>query len=268
MMDFMRSLRGLKDETATRQVVGGAPVGFGLQEVEFIKSSNLRLSLLQDLANRYGATPHATKLKQAYQKTKSIHSFLVTKKKVHVLEMFHLQHTDHFIATFTIILETYLDHNPVPRQTSASSAGQASSPTPRRVAKAQDLPEMIKPLKTHGQFFHGTESRAPVPRLYAPDISINTFENITFLHENAEGQLVAHHVGATSSPEEKDVFLQHVSSRLGLAQLTYVGNAHLTIPNSSGITPTGMVPIIYWEGFRYAVNLNDYRLFPVGVFRK
>jgi len=272
-MGFLRSFLGFGEVKIKRTVVG-ASVGFGLQEVEFIKSSNQRLTLLQELAARYGGTPHAPKLKQVYEKTKSIHSFLVSKKKVHALEMFHLQNTDHFITTFTVILDVHQDHQQATGSTSFHSKAGAKAPFPEpkpwvaRVEKAPDLPEMIKPITSQNQLHHGADGRVPVPRLYVPDISIITFEQITFLHENAAGNLVAHQVGSTSSKQEKEIFQQHVSSRLGLEDVSYIGNAHLTIPNSNGVTPTGIVPILYWEGFHYALNLNDCRLFPVRIYRK
>ncbi|MFC6998886.1 hypothetical protein [Rufibacter roseus] len=265
MKQFLRSLFGLKEVTIKRTGAGTGPA-VGELEVAYIKSSNKRLAVLQTLSEKYQNTAHASKMQAVYEKTKNIHSYLVGRRLAHELELFHLQNTDHFIKTFTVILEVHQKHQhlasppPLPEL--------EAKPRVKRVEKSLQLPEMIKPISTQGQSAHPLGARTPVPRLQVPDISLNTFERISYLHENAVGKLVVHQVGFTSSPEEKNTFLAHITSRLGLEEISYVGNAHVTIPNQNGVTPTGIVPIIHWEGFLYAINLNDYRLFPVRIYRK
>lgn len=270
MRDFWGFIFGRETAAAQRKVVGAA-VEFGVQEAAYLKDANLRLAQLQDLCQKFAGTPQATRMRLAYEKTRQIHTYLVSRKKLVELELFHLQHTDHFLTTFSAIWQHHQDHPPIKNL----SAGQAdpekgleqSPPRIIRVPKALDLPEIVQPLAKQGPLSARSGGHTTVPRLYVPEVSINATASITFLHENPQGKLTAHHVCATSSGPEKEVFVQHVRSRLGLEHLEYVGNAQVTIPNENGITPTGLVPIIFWEGFLYALNLNDYRLFPVKRFR-
>ncbi len=79
-------------------------------------------------------------------------------------------------------------------------------------------------------------------------ISINTFAKVLYYKEDATGNLVAKEIGYTSSSLEKEGFLQHVSACLGIRSISYMGNALVTIDNNNGSQPTGLVPIIHWEG--------------------
>ncbi len=270
-MDFMRSLFGMK-ETGQRAVVG-APVDFGLQEIAYIKDSNRRLTQLQELGARFKGTPHEPKMKAVYEKTKNIHTYLVSRKKTHDLELFHLKNTDHFITTFTTILDVHQKHYHLSQAGSGGSEAvealmhQSKAEKLKRLEKAANLPDQVKPLTNTVQFYNAGEAKTAVPRLYVPDISINTVEKITYHTEGKSGDLVPREVGFTSSKDQKEAFQNHLSVRIGLKDASYVGNALVTIPNNNGIQPTGIVPVIHWEGFLYAINLNDYRLFPVRIYR-
>ncbi|MFB9864275.1 hypothetical protein [Rufibacter immobilis] len=272
MMDFMRSLFGRKEETGSRKVVG-APADFGLQEVAYMQESNRRLSQLQELSTRFAGTPHAPKMKAVYEKSRNIHAYLVSRKKVHELEMFHLQNTDHFITAFTAILDVHQKHQDLLLASTHGSEkvehAMKSSAAERlkRLEKAATLPDLVKPVETSVQVYHDRGAKATVPRLYVPEISINTFERITYYAPSKAEELVPKQVGFTSSKEEKEAFQDFLMLRLGLKDVSYVGNALVTIPNNNGITPTGLVPVLHWEGFLYALNLNDYRLFPVKIYR-
>ncbi len=270
-MDFVRSLFGMKE--TGRRVVVGAGDELGLQEIGYIKESNRRLSQLQDLSTRYKGTPQASKMKAVYEKTRNIHTYLVAKKKTPELEVFHLKNTDHFINTFTAILDVHQKHDQL-LQASTESSGTVEASVQKskaerlkRLEKAANLPDLVKPLSQSVQFYHAGEAKTAVPRLYLPDISINTVEKVTYYTQGKGEELVPREIGFTSSKDQKDAFLSHITDRLGLKDASYVGNALVTIPNNNGITPTGIVPILHWEGFLYALNLNDYRLFPVRIFR-
>ncbi|WP_205502472.1 hypothetical protein [Rufibacter psychrotolerans] len=272
MMDFVRALFGMKADTGQREVVGN-PAEFGLQEAGFIQESNRRLTQLQELTTRYQGTPHAAKMKAAFEKTRTIHSYLVARKKVHELEMFHLQNTDHFLTTFTAILDV---HQKFQHLAPASNGAARGKETPlhesrsaklKRLEKAANLPELVRPVQNSVQYYHDRGAKTSVPRLYVPEISINTVEKVTYYSQGKKEELVPKEVGFTSSKEEKEAFLEHLLVRLGLPDASYVGNALVTIPNNNGITPTGLVPVLHWEGCLYALNLNDYRLFPVRIYR-
>ncbi|RNI29128.1 hypothetical protein [Rufibacter latericius] len=271
MMDFMRSLFGRKE--AGRRAVIGAGEDLGLQEIGYIKESNRRLTLLQELSTRYKGTPQASKMKAVYEKTKNIHTYLVSRKKVQELEVFHLKNTDHFLTTFTAIWEVHQKHALLTRgateaaNTVEVSVQKSKAEKLKRLEQMANLPDLVRPVSTSVQFYQAGGAKAAVPRLYLPEISINTVEKITYYTEGKKEELVPREIGFTSSKDQKEAFQSHLVTRLGLQDVSYVGNALLTIPNNNGITPTGVVPVIHWEGFLYAINLNDYRLFPVRIYR-
>ena len=288
MMKYVWSFLGFGGTVTERKVVG-APAPIDQKEVEYIRESNARLNVLHHLANRYRGTAHEPKLKAVFEKTKNIHAYLVSKKRPHELELFHVQHTDHFINTFTAILEVHQSHQaasmpPPPPPPVPASNGEASPEAKaqvllrkfeaERVRRGQEplkFPEMVKPFVSRQSPLLGAkELRTVAPRLSAPDILIDTYSKIIYLREDTNEGLIAHEIGFTSTEEEKQNFLLLVSARLGitLVGLTYVGNAVVNIPNSNGSTPTGYVPVIHWKGFTYALNLNDYRLFPVRIHRR
>lgn len=280
MIKSVWTFLGFGGPSSERKVAeNSAPVD--QKEVAYIRDSNARLNALNHLVGRYRGTPHEPTLKAVFEKTKNIHVYLVGKKRPHELELFHVQHTDHFINTFTVIMNVYQSHQVSPPPPPPSPPGSLKEKADvllkkfgaergRRNAEAAKLPEMVRPLSGQGQMVDTLEPGTEVPRLAVPAVSINTFSKIIFLREHTTEGLVAHEVGFTSTNEEKGAFLLHVSARLGInvVGMAYYGNAIVTIPNSSGSTPTGYVPIIHWKSCTYALNLNDYRLFPVRIYRK
>ncbi|WP_192821024.1 hypothetical protein [Rufibacter sp. LB8] len=262
MLNFLRSLFGMEEREGQRTVAGG-PTEFGLREVTIIKDSNKRLSQLQQLSQRFQGSKHEHGLQAVYEKTRNIHAYLVSTKKVHELELFHVRQTDHFISAFQAIVQVQEQ----PASAVKSNAGAATKPARPRVPLLAPTHDMVKPISTQGHQQTPAGVRITVPRLYIPDIAIHTFESVTYYPETKDGQLVPHTISLSSTPREKETFLKHVMGRLGLENVTYVGNTHVTIPNQNGVIPTGMVPVIHWEGYWYALNLNDYRLFPVKISR-
>lgn len=269
----MRSLFTWGDSTDNRTVVG-AQVDVDLKAVTLIKNSNDRLTELGQLVNRYKGTPHEEKLKIVHEKSKTIHSYLVGKKKVHELELFHLQNTEHFINTFTIILDAHQKQ----QNNNYAAANRHLKPgsLPEKIPAIKNKQnqeacrkiEMVIPAVMPEAFSNAGRSAAPIPQLLVPSISINTFSKVLYYKEDAAENLISKEIGYTSSDLEKEGFLQHVSACLGIRGISYMGNALVTIANNNGSQPTGLVPIIHWEGFLYALNLNDYRLFPVQINRR
>lgn len=287
MIQAVRSFFGL-GRSSTKRTVLGNRVPVDRKEAECIQGSNERLAHLHHLVSRYKGTPYAHKLKAVYEKTKNIHTYLVAKKRTHELELFHIQHTDHFINTFTVILDA------VERQKGSSSTErtvtentitesmisppkaeskaeillqQFESEKIRRRNQATLIPEMVKRTHSPGSLADTEELKTEVPSLSAPAIAINTYSRIVYLKEDATHGLIANEIGFTSTKQEKEAFLLNVSARLGIDKLgmSYFGNAMVKIANSNGSTPTGYVPILHWKGYTYALNLNDYRLFPVRI---
>lgn len=274
MMKFMRSLFGGGGSSNTRRVVGRS-VPVDVKNVEYLAESTARLTTLYTLYKRYKGTPHEEKLKSAHDKTKAIHEYLVSRDRVHELELFHLQNTDHFISTFTVILDVHQQHNMTPLQiarveTAPEQVYKSTSVTEKikKLEKSVNGVEMVRPINSQTAYFQKQEFNPEIARLTVPEISINTFAKIPYNRGNAAEGASAAEIGFTSTPLEKEAFLSFVATQLGIKNLSYAGNALVSIPNSNGSNPTGLVPIIHWEGFLYALNLNDFRLFPVKSFRK
>lgn len=274
MMKFMRLFFGFGASSGTRKVVGKS-IPVDVKNVTYITESAARLKTLYHLYKRYKGSPHEQKIKAVYDKTNKIHSYLVSKNSVYELELFHLQNTDHFINTFTVIMDVHQQHNDVPIKYARIEEKPEiimNSSGPQRVKKVERVvngTEMIRPI-SNGQpnFYQKEERSTDVPKLTIPEISINTFAKVRYRnHASGEG-VVSDEVGFTSTPLEKEAFLHYISTQMGMSNISYVGNAMMTLPNNNGSTPTGLVPIIHWEGSLYAINLNDFRLFPVKAFRK
>lgn len=262
MTDLMRFLFGWSKPAQSRTVLGH-PGPVDSKEVAYIRDSNARLSALFQLANRFKDTPYASKIRSVYEKTKSIHTFLVSRKRIRELELFHLQNTDHFINTFTVILEAHEKVAPSP---------VAAWPVSSRAEKVRTRP---KPLTapdgrqpdtlTNGRVLgepplFGTQ----IPRLTAPAIRINpTARILYYLPEPTPEGATTREIALSSPAEEKESFLTHVSARFGIAGIAYLGNALVNIPDTTSPTPTGLVAIIHWQGHAYGVNFTDGRLFPV-----
>lgn len=264
MIEFMRSLFGLGG--STRTVVGHSH-SIDIKDVAYIKDSKARLTALHHVYKRYRGTPHEPKIRAVYEKTKAIHSYLLSKKRLHELELFHLQNTDHFINTYSVIMDAYEQghEGTEGRRKGEPFFSRSGSVNGRRPAESSQT-EMVKPEISAGAANAGDKGRIEAPKLSVPVILINTYSNVPY--EEADDDLPAAEIGFTSSEPEKEIFLQHVSARLGIDDISYVGNALVNIPNSNGSSPTGLVPVIHWKGYLYALNLNDYRLFPVKIYRR
>lgn len=275
MKQFFRSLFGL-DSAPKRMVVGSSLGNLSLEakQLDYVKDSVARLTSLHELYKRYMGTAHENKLKAVWEKTKKIHHYLLARNRLHELELFHLQNTDHFITTFRVILDVRQQQGRPPKEiaamvsASAAPLEQAQRPQPaRKRQNGSPRPELIKPLNRKAVFFMPEEAKREAPMLSLPQVSINTYAKIPYLLEDAVPGPELLEIGHTSSPQEKEVFLRYVSRQLGIQEVSYVGNALVNIPNESGSRPTGMVPILHWGGYLYALNLNDFRLFPVSQQR-
>jgi hypothetical protein len=299
MTSFWRSFFGL--ETSTR-TVSSHPAAADARAVQYIRSSNARLNALHNLHERYKDTPHAAKILAVFEKTKNIHNYLVTRKRVHELEMFHVRNTEHFLNTFTTIINVHQRHTadtfvpakpakearkvaPAPRPKEQPRAGHASkhfeskvenvlkrieSETIKGIYTAHKVSEMVKRVKNQTPMGQADVLRAEVPGISIPAVAIDTYSRVHYAKEIATGGTVSREIGFTSSDEDKEAFLQHVAFRLGLdkAELSYIGNAMMAIPDTKGPSPARHVPVMHWRGFPYVLSLIDYRLFPVRMHRQ
>lgn len=273
MMDIWRSVFGLNGDTGNRTVVG-SPEGIDVKDVPYLRDSNKRLSALQELHHRYKSTPHAQKIKIVQEKTKEIHIYLLERKRGHELELFHLQHTDHFLNTYTVIINAYQQHHAQAaalRRAAARAESVLRKVTPAALRK--DRKEVKAAHQTNCEisqraFDDIKDAKGEVPALAVPQISINTYAKIVYLQEDISGGLLTNEIGFTSSPEEKAAFEDYVSERLGIETMAYVGNAMVYIPSHHSSQPAEMVPVIHWNGAPYALHLEDCRLFPVSTYRK
>lgn len=269
-MNLLRQFFGFNGSAAKRTVVGSS-LSVDVKDVAYIKESHERLTVLHDLYKRYKATRHEPKIRLVYEKTKDIHAYLVARNRLHELELFHLQHTDHFISTFKAIMDLHQQNydagfgaaKPLPKPASLFEKFKAEKA--KRKERIPVTSEMVVPLSRLKSILHVEDLKAEAPQLTVPEITINTYTKIPYRKEGADA---GPEIGYTSTPQEKETFLLYVSAQLGISDVSYVGNALVNIPNNNGTNPTGIVPVIHWEGFLYALNLNDFRIFPVKVYRK
>lgn len=267
MVNFLRSLFGAGEPVEEESLPGGMDNGHPKNH-DYAELSEIRLNALHHLYTRYKRTPHGPKIKAVYEKTESIHQYLVSRGKVQELELFHIRKTEHFLNTFSAIIAHHQQNtHSRPSSRNGSQAESMFRKFIRRKEKGKQKVEMVRPEDSKGRSLLEKSQEASIPELRVPDVLINSFATLVYETDPGEGQ-AAREIGFTSSEEEKETFQQYVSAHLGIEPLTYMGNALLTIPNSNGSSPTGLVPIIYWEGFLYALNLNDFRLFPVKMYRK
>lgn len=271
MIAFMRSLFGLNSSSGKRKVVGNA-LAIEAKDVGQLQASNTRLSDLHQLYSRYRGTPHAHKIKMVYDKTKTIHDYLISRNRVYELALFHIQHTEHFLSTFSTILDVHLGH---PAASAGARTAEAAPAMPNQLTreernrqKEKSYPklEMVRPPA--GQMVMGKQQEGGVPHLSVPEIIISTYATIPYVKEEVANGKIIHQIGYASTPREKEAFLQYLAASLSFHDFSYAGNALMSMPNSNGTQSSGMVPVIHWAGYLYAVNLNDYRLFPVKMYRK
>lgn len=280
MIDYFRSLFGLSGSGRRRTVLGHS-VDIEIKDVKYIQSSKQRLDALFNIYNRFKNTSHAPRVKAVYDKSKVIHTYLVARNRLHELELFHIQHTEHFINAFTAILDAHQQKFEIAEAHEIPTATKESQEPSRESAletllnhfKAEKFQENWNELSGKQDHNYGRTTRraAPTaevetlsPSLSIPTVSINTFEKTPYFPEG----LPARAIGYTSSSQEKFEFQQHLIHKLGIENIKYMGNSLVQMPGSNDSYPTGLVPIIHWSGFLYAVSLSDYRLFPVKTFRK
>jgi hypothetical protein len=260
MIQYLRSLFGWNG--AANRTVVGKQASIDIKDIPYIQDSNTRLNLLLHLYNRYKGTAHASKIKAVYDKTKKLHTYLIAKKKVHELELFHIQNTDHFISTFTAILEVHQRNQDASATSSKAGSKYAADANPKIISQSANVhPEPVALTLKSGD---------EVPQLVLPAISINTFDKITYERTDETGNLILQEISSTSTKQEKDNFLSAISSRLGVYKLDifYVGNAQVHLPKNDGSIQTEIVPIVNWKGCLYIFSLNDYRFFPIRINRK
>ena len=288
MIRFLRSLFGLHGVTGNRTVMGNTE-SITSKDLPYIQDSSKRLAALQELYSRYKGTTHAQKIYTVYEKTKRIHTYLLNRNRAHELELFHLQHTDHFLNTYTVILDTHQQRHPLlypPEQGKAPSSPPPSPPS----AKPPTRPEVIGrtlvlgPFRRYSRevkamqmqqretrqhvFVDTRQAKTDVTKLTVPGISIDTYSKIVYLREDLSDGLSTNEIGYTSSEEEKEAFVAYVSGQLEIAGITYVGNAMVSLSVANSAEPAEMVPVIHWNGAAYALHLESSRLFPVSTFRK
>lgn len=279
MIQFLQSLVGAGQPASTRTVVGH-PGSIELKDAEYLRASKTRLAALHHLYNRYKETPHALKIRAVYEKTKNIHDYLSSRDRVHELELFHIQHTEHFINTFRVIIDLHHQNHKQPKRKSNAPPRRKprtegfferiASKLTGRSADAYDKVDMVKSFVSQDSPEQAAKRnyKTTIPALSVPDVLINTYAKIPYVKEDVAEGFPSKEIGYTATPQEKLDFLQYISARMPVENISYVGNAHVSIPNSRGTVSTGLVPVIHWEGFLYAINLNDYRLFPVRIYRK
>lgn len=296
MIQLLRSFFGLNDTPTNRTVIGnvtGTGLNFTLQEIKYIKESNNRLASLLQLSKRYKGTPHEEKLKSVYEKTKKIQAFYLSKKRIHELELFHIQNTDNFINTFSLIIDVHERHkenafknyNPEiatpisistkePEPVSIKEPQVQKSVTPRPSSngrKESELADIAQKVKSRSKR-EGTavteDIATEVLPLSIPEISIDTVARVSYEKEEALGKTLRSEISFISNLQEKEAFQAYIATRLGIKNIYYVGNAKIITPNPGVLNPEEIVPVIYWGKHSYILTLPDYRLFPVNISRK
>ncbi|OKL38552.1 hypothetical protein [Pontibacter flavimaris] len=279
MIKLLRSLFGLNGVTGNRKVVG-SPESIEARDVPYIRESNQRLVALQELYGRYKNTPYAQQLQAAYEKTRRIHTYLSARGRGHELELFHVQHTDHFLSTFSAIMDAHqepqvhvqLPPQRIPQPQPAGRPdvlGRTVVFGPFRSDRKEVKAARTLNRETSQRAFQDiAESRTEVPRLDLPEISINTYSKIVYLREDVSDGLTTSEIGFTSTPEEKEAFVNYITARLGLHDLTYAGNAMVYVPTHDSKHPAEMLPVLHWHGCPYVLSMDELRLYPVRTYRK
>lgn len=277
MIQFMRSLFGLNGSSSTRTVVGKED-SFDSREVAFIRDSNSRLAELLNLHKKYKGTLHEEKIKSVYEKTKKIHWFLVSKKRFHELELFHIRNTDHFTNTYNLIIDIHQRHKESVFNTLTPEQQEVEEPAPllksasngngRSKGELFDIVEKARQKGKPTKAAYTDETGAVVSSLSIPEVSINPIAKVFYFKEDSLGKQVPYEISFISTQQEKDAFQAYVSERLGIKDIYYVGNARINIPHYVSAAPDEMVPVVYLRNYLYALTLQDYRLFPVKINRK
>lgn len=253
MIQFFRSLFGGGQES-TRTVMAH-PGAADARAMQYIRASNARLNALHKLYDRYKHTPHADKLLAVFEKTKLVHNYLVTRKRIQELELFHIQNTEHFINTFTTVINVHERHikdsyvpdrekpqplpqvqkprpqgqpQPQPRPAPQPIPGQAFESKIEQVLKrieeetvkglytAQKVTEMVKRVANQAPTGQADIMQAKVPTLGVPVIAIDTYSRVFYAPELEGGGTISREIAFTSSDSDKGVFLQHVAAKLAV----------------------------------------------------
>jgi len=256
MTDFWRSFFGLGKAGSTRKVVG-MPETIAVKDLPYVQDSNRRVAALQELCRRFRNTPYTSQVEAVYQKTRRIHAYLVSRNRGHELELFHLQHTDHFLNTFTVILNA--------RQQHLASAPVAAKSERTVLEKKESIKKEQQPNNITRQPVTGfQENSLDAPKLRAPEVAIDTFSNYVYQRPQTADVQRTFEISYTSSPEEKETFTDYLSMQLGITGITYIGNTLVSLQNQ----PPETVPVIHWNGAPYVLDLNAARLYPVSLYRK
>ena len=267
MMELVRTFFGL--DNADRRTVVGNPVSVNLKEAGYIRDSNNRITHLHTLCNRYKSTPHELKIKTVYEKTKNIHSYLAAQKRFTELELFHLQNTDHFINTFALIIDVHQKNR---AETTARDSNAWDKEAATGAARTNGSREMNnRPNQAKTNHKPGPDNQVKnTAQLLIPDIFLDTSARITYIWLDTTGELITKEIGITSPAQEKEAFVSAMAARIGLYKpdISYVGNALVQMPGATGGDLAGYAPVINWKSYMYALDLNDYRLYPVRIYRK
>ncbi|PTX18293.1 hypothetical protein C8N40_10692 [Pontibacter mucosus] len=278
MKKLLQALFGLNGQTGNRKVVG-SPESTDTGSMPYLRESEQRLMALEDLYAKYRHTPHAAQFKLAIEKTRRIHAYLVSRGRGHELELFHVQHTDHFLSTYTAILDAHQEpteqiqpqpsrRTPQPVSRPGGVLGRTVVFGPFRSEHKEVKAARTVNRETSQRAYQATaEAKIEVPRLSLPEIAINTYATIVYLREDISDGLTTSEIGFTSTPEEKEAFVNYISSRLGIDHLTYAGNAMVYVPTHDTKHPAEMLPVLHWHGTPYVLSLEDYRLYPVRTYR-
>jgi hypothetical protein len=253
MIQFFRSLFGGGQES-TRTVMDH-PGAADARAMQYIRASNARLNALHKLYDRYKHTPHAEKILAVFEKTKLVHNYLVTRKRIQELELFHVQNTEHFINTFTTVINVHERHikdsyiperekpQPLPQVNKPRPQGQPQ-PQPRVMPRpepsqafeskveqvlkriesetikglytAQKVTEMVKRVANQAPGAQADVMQTTVPTLGVPVIAIDTYSRVFYAPELEGGATMSKEISFTSSDGDKEVFLQHVAAKLAV----------------------------------------------------
>ncbi len=266
MSNFWRSLFGSKKAGNNRKVIG-LPKTIPVNELPHIQESKRRLTALQQLCSQYKSTPHARQIEQVYQKTRRIHAYLTDRGRGHELELFHLQHTDHFLNTFTVILNVHLQHHNVQQEPEVANSRKVVAKSVKRDMQA-GLSYRNLNRRVSEQVLEDTkQSVYSVPKLSLPEIALNTYSRLVYLKEETADMQLTHEIGYTSDEEEKEAFTSFVSEKFDIHDISYIGNTIVYFPGHAHTT-ADLVPVISWNGGLYVVCLEEVRLYPVSTFRK
>lgn len=265
MMQFLRWLRDWSSAGGNRTVAGRQET-LDPREASYIRDSNARLDALFRLYRKFRGTAQEAQMKSVYEKTKKIHDYLIARKRIQELELFHIQYTQHFISTFTLILEAYQTRQPVPRAAPAAVAAARAYAGQELPAKpGKQLPPESKSLNGLAGSSPPEGTRTQIPRLAVAEIRLNPQARIAYQAETSGSRPAFREIGPHSPEADKQAFLAYLSESLGIGKASYLGNALVNIPDSQDLPPTGLVPVIRWQGNTYALHLDQRRLFPVCI---